>query len=274
MPSANDWATSVAFFPAPRPRPQREHSQDRQRRVAKFRLRERRPRQGRENRIQPKGGPQLLLAGDIYLGLLHHESRPTLLIIGAQGRIRTSVARKERQIYSLLPLTTRPPVHITSAPTGIQIRAGAPSRPSIRSRKPSRPGIAIPAVKERLPNAPARLCNSGALHRARRTDQSCYWIQFSRRAARLVWLAPATPSGALWLRFWSWRRDLNPRPSDYKSDALPAELRQPARFAALAAHLCIIQMPAGTNIEPNTTELRVQAHNRLSLQQLCEDQQF
>ena len=26
---------------------------------------------------------------------------------------------------------------------------------------------------------------------------------------------------------WSWRRDLNPRPSDYKSDALPAELRQP-----------------------------------------------
>src|SRR5581483_12326325 len=25
---------------------------------------------------------------------------------------------------------------------------------------------------------------------------------------------------------WSWRRDSNPRPSDYKSDALPAELRQ------------------------------------------------
>ena len=28
------------------------------------------------------------------------------------------------------------------------------------------------------------------------------------------------------LKIWSWRRDLNPRPSDYKSDALPAELRQ------------------------------------------------
>jgi hypothetical protein len=27
-------------------------------------------------------------------------------------------------------------------------------------------------------------------------------------------------------RRWSWRRGLNPRPSDYKSDALPAELRQ------------------------------------------------
>jgi hypothetical protein len=29
------------------------------------------------------------------------------------------------------------------------------------------------------------------------------------------------------LDLWSWRRDLNPRPSDYKSDALPTELRQP-----------------------------------------------
>src|ERR1700689_1201538 len=27
-------------------------------------------------------------------------------------------------------------------------------------------------------------------------------------------------------QFLSWRRDLNPRPSDYKSDALPTELRQ------------------------------------------------
>jgi hypothetical protein len=33
-------------------------------------------------------------------------------VCGAQGRIRTSVARKERQIYSLLPLTARPPVHV------------------------------------------------------------------------------------------------------------------------------------------------------------------
>ena len=29
---------------------------------------------------------------------------------GGQGRIRTSVARKGRQIYSLLPLAARPPV--------------------------------------------------------------------------------------------------------------------------------------------------------------------
>jgi hypothetical protein len=32
------------------------------------------------------------------------------------------------------------------------------------------------------------------------------------------------------LLLWSWRRDLNPRPSDYKSDALPTELRQREPF--------------------------------------------
>src|SRR3990172_1468832 len=29
-----------------------------------------------------------------------------------------------------------------------------------------------------------------------------------------------------YLNKWSWRRDLNPRPADYKSAALPTELRQ------------------------------------------------
>src|SRR5213075_109197 len=38
--------------------------------------------------------------------------------------------------------------------------------------------------------------------------------------SRCTSLAPRSPTN------WSWRRDLNPRPSDYKSDALPAELRQ------------------------------------------------
>ena len=42
---------------------------------------------------------------------------------------------------------------------------------------------------------------------------------------------PAESSIPLELRFpnfvsWSWRRDLNPRPPDYKSGALPTELRQ------------------------------------------------
>src|ERR1700704_3954972 len=39
---------------------------------------------------------------------------------------------------------------------------------------------------------------------------------------------------------WSWRRDLNPRPSDYKSDALPTELRQQFRSMALQAQYFLI----------------------------------
>ena len=30
---------------------------------------------------------------------------------------------------------------------------------------------------------------------------------------------------------WSWREELNPRPADYKSAALPTELRQPSIIA-------------------------------------------
>ena len=46
---------------------------------------------------------------------------------------------------------------------------------------------------------------------------------------------------------WSWRRDLNPRPSDYKSDALPAELRQPDHYETL---------PGNTGKSADTLRLR------------------
>ena len=50
---------------------------------------------------------------------------------GGQGRIRTSVARKERQIYSLLPLTTRPPVRTRHAlPPDSQRKCGERSAPN------------------------------------------------------------------------------------------------------------------------------------------------
>ena len=44
-------------------------------------------------------------------------------VIGGQGWIRTSV-RKTGQIYSLLPLTTRPPVHFFDGALCQSIRAG------------------------------------------------------------------------------------------------------------------------------------------------------
>src|SRR5207237_7541719 len=61
--------------------------------------------------------------------------------------------------------------------------------------------------------------------------------------------------GILRAKLWSWRRDLNPRPSDYKSDALPAELRQPrsnrVRIAdetwELQAAACTVEQDGGQN---------------------------
>ena len=39
-------------------------------------------------------------------------------------------------------------------------------------------------------------------------------------------LPPPAEFVSLFIVSWSWRRDLNPRPPDYKSGALPTELRQ------------------------------------------------
>jgi hypothetical protein len=51
-------------------------------------------------------------------------------------------------------------------------------------------------------------------------------------------LCPQTAS------IWSWRRESNPRPSDYKSDALPTELRQQTgESARLRANLSLGSLP-------------------------------
>ena len=108
---------------------------------------------------------------------------------GGRGRIRTFVARKERQIYSLLVLATHPPVpkiigtRTTSPELVLQQLAGVLRKNTKRTR-----------VKRHQP------------------------VHFFRQDS----LRPRSPANS----WWSWRRELNPRPSDYKSDALPAELRQ------------------------------------------------
>ena len=116
--------------------------------------------------------------------------------VGGRGRIRTSVARKERQIYSLLVLATHPPV-----PRNYPGHTSVPHAP---------PG-------NRFTSATGSCANA---ERAR-----------VRRHQPLIFTArnpPASlPENSRPLKL-SWRRDLNPRPSDYKSDALPTELRQPS----------------------------------------------
>src|SRR5882762_138268 len=95
---------------------------------------------------------------------------------GGRGRIRTSVARKERQIYSLLVLATHPPVRTGEGHCAL--------------------------AKRRDTNPPASQCRNPPPENKRESspDSKFFWQ--------------------------SWRRDLNPRPSDYKSDALPTDLRQ------------------------------------------------
>jgi|SRR5258708_27679571 hypothetical protein len=74
--------------------------------------------------LVPRIAPLMNIASAIPCGLLRTNYRMTALAPavnyfgqltgqrehGGRGRIRTSVARKERQIYSLLVLATHPPV--------------------------------------------------------------------------------------------------------------------------------------------------------------------
>src|SRR6202050_3216893 len=125
---------------------------------------------------------------------------------GGRGRIRTSVARKERQIYSLLVLATHPPVP--------QNHLGRRLR---RPVNPSGHSFIVPRYQLELYRTAVRgtpQCRKG----------SC------PKTPTLALLSRGILSATLqkFCRAFkvSWRRELNPRPSDYKSDALPTELRQ------------------------------------------------
>jgi hypothetical protein len=128
---------------------------------------------------------------------------------GEDSNLRNS---NEWQIYSLLPLTARPPVpkHTPSAET---CRRGSSYSTRLRRKQPHSTHHDLtrslsPDYRSMHLSGITAEDRPGALY-------SC------RRLKLLCWL-----SGSGFL-LWSWRRDLNPRPSDYKSDALPAELRQP-----------------------------------------------
>ena len=120
---------------------------------------------------------------------------------GGRGRIRTFVARKERQIYSLLVLATHPPVpqNHSGSKCFIPLKLFGTSTTS--------PELFLQQLADVL-----RKTQKGLVSR----DTSPFIFPVRIRSA----LAPLQNS------WWSWRRELNPRPSDYKSDALPAELRQ------------------------------------------------
>ena len=137
---------------------------------------------------------------------------------GAQGRIRTFVPRKEGQIYSLLALTTHPPV-----------QTFGPSRPLSANLEPAlrMRGERCSAGNHPIEKQSAR---ENPLARKHHTWKNSLWSAVGKKSVTPPRRAkPYIPEPILPIKpikCWSWRRDLNPRPSDYKSDALPTELRQ------------------------------------------------
>src|ERR1017187_9237687 len=99
--------------------------------------------------------------------------------------------------------------------------------------------------------------------RARKTAKitahrkSTEWSALEKPVAPL----PSPPPAGKYVA-WSWRRDLNPRPSDYKSDALPTELRQQIRekdvLSPKPIPLIIARCP-GQLFKVSQRELRAQA---------------
>jgi hypothetical protein len=139
---------------------------------------------------------------------------------GEDSNLRSS---KERQIYSLLPLTARPPV---------------PNHPATKSCHCGSKSV-CPSDNVHRSRANVKSMTFSALSPARRFSGSSEYAPLwghqggqpgaKNMAAGQIskshfFLSQRPYSGS---SKWSWRRDLNPRPSDYKSDALPAELRQP-----------------------------------------------
>ncbi len=123
---------------------------------------------------------------------------------GGRGRIRTSVARKERQIYSLLVLATHPPVRLRTP------------RP-YSSWRHIQNGIAVTRNEE------GHQIQKGLVSRHQPVVVSSY----SSRPQPLYLPEDSEFRSNFKLANLSWRRDLNPRPSDYKSDALPLSYASP-----------------------------------------------
>ncbi len=118
---------------------------------------------------------------------------------GAQGRIRTFVATSAADLQSAA---------INHSAT-----------------------CAHPACLACNPALPAQLtAASCALGCSRQIDAGGHCMagtsRYNQTFAPLRALRPLRTFLCRWAKFWSWRRDLNPRPPDYKSGALPAELRQ------------------------------------------------
>jgi hypothetical protein len=149
---------------------------------------------------------------------------------GEDSNLRNS---NEWQIYSLLPLTARPPV--PKRPKNDRpVFRGPAFHPGFRvpQSKLSLVETISPVEQLHFHSPPNPLPRIPALPENLRLVGACTSVGSPQRTEPAKnFISPdlqtcCRPSFRI-VSKWSWRRDLNPRPSDYKSDALPAELRQP-----------------------------------------------
>ncbi len=145
---------------------------------------------------------------------------------GAQGRIRTSVTRRVADLQSAA-------INHSATCALMLYRLPIP-QPIASCRSLARSNTARNLSREII-------CQELSMANAARLEQL---------AGTTNLLLPSTtaPSTAA-PEIWSWRRDLNPRPPDYKSGALPAELRQPisrAPFESLRLNFSARSSPGGT----------------------------
>src|SRR5580700_7692398 len=106
---------------------------------------------------------------------------------------------------------------------GRRIAFTEPRRPSHHSTFATQgnQGFALKLPRRSLPLITA--------HR-KRFEWSAFWKNLLRRhRVRRTAGNPLLLVVSCLIVCWSWRRDLNPRPPDYKSGALPTELRQQTR---------------------------------------------
>ena len=142
------------------------------------------------------------------------DSRQVIWCTGKDSNLRTS---EEGQIYSLLALTTHPPVQNCRAVRPYLLIRHSSQTCTLREDRSdgllqtTKPSKVRTEMRAKMPS-----------HANTTLGKFPYGVPLEnllRRRAAQISCASGTIS-------WSWRRDLNPRPSDYKSDALPAELRQ------------------------------------------------
>ena|GEM_PF-7055305 len=134
---------------------------------------------------------------------------------GQDSNLRRALARR---VYSPVPLTARPP---------LQISALNPSQTSS-----AKPELVAPCTKIRPSRKFATLADFDPVCKLQRglTDRDkslcrrmLFYNPFHREAHDSLTHFRHVDEVSMWSR----RRDSNPRPSDYKSDALPTELRRP-----------------------------------------------